>query len=62
MGSSKYLKDARGEHLYDLSNDPGEKADLRTSQAARLEEVRRQYQAWAAQMLPAVARAPVSLR
>jgi arylsulfatase A-like enzyme len=62
VGSWKYLKDARGEHLYDLANDPGEKADLRTSQAARLEEVRRQYQAWAAQMLPAVARAPVSLR
>ena len=52
VGSWKYLKDSRGEHLYDLANDPGEKADLRTRRADRLEEVRRQYQAWAAQMLP----------
>ena len=52
VGSWKYLKDSQGEHLYDLANDPGEKDDLRTRQSARLEEVRQQYQAWAAQMLP----------
>ena len=62
VGSWKYLKDSRGEHLYDLVNDPGEKTDLRTRQAARLEEVRRQYQAWAAQMLPLPAPAKASAR
>ena len=52
VGSWKYLKDRTGEHLFDLTNDPGEKADLRSLQAKRLEEIRLQYQAWAAQMLP----------
>jgi arylsulfatase A-like enzyme len=52
VGSWKYLKDRTGEHLFDLTNDPGEKADLRTVQAKRLEDIRSQYQAWAAQMLP----------
>ena len=52
VGSWKYLKDRSGEHLFDLSSDPGEKADLRTRQPERFESIRRQYQAWAAQMLP----------
>ena len=52
VGSWKYLKDRTGEHLFDLMNDPGEKADLRTRHTDRFEAIRRQYQAWAAQMLP----------
>jgi arylsulfatase A-like enzyme len=52
VGSWKYLKDRTGEHLFDLTNDPGEKADLRTTRADRFEAIRLQYQAWAAQMLP----------
>jgi arylsulfatase A-like enzyme len=51
VGPWKYLKDRAGEHLFDLINDPGEKSDLRTTQVERFETVRRQYQAWAAQML-----------
>jgi hypothetical protein len=31
VGPWKYLKDSSGEHLFDLANDPGEKADLRTT-------------------------------
>jgi arylsulfatase A-like enzyme len=51
-GSWKYLKDSSGEHLFDLSTDPGEKSDLRTGRREQFETLRRQYQAWAAQMLP----------
>ena len=52
VGSWKYLKDRSGEHLFDLASDPGEKADLRTRQPERFDAIRRQYQAWAGQMLP----------
>jgi arylsulfatase A-like enzyme len=52
VGSWKYLKDPAGEHLFDLMNDPGEKADLRTTHVDRFDAIRRQYQTWVAQMLP----------
>lgn len=52
VGSWKYLKDGTGEHLFDLTNDPGEKTDLRMTRGDRFDAVRRQYQDWAAQMLP----------
>ena len=52
VGSWKYLKDQAGEHLFDLMSDPGEKADIRTMHADRFDAIRRQYQAWVAQMLP----------
>jgi arylsulfatase A-like enzyme len=52
VGSWKYLKDSSGEHLFDLSTDPGEKSDRRTGRHDQFEALRRQYQAWAAQMLP----------
>ena len=51
-GAWKYLKEPNGEHLFDVINDPGEKADLRGIQRDRFEALRSQYQAWAAQMLP----------
>ncbi len=52
IGSWKYLRDRSGaEHLFDLANDPGEKADLRTTQADRFESLKRQYQTWASTML-----------
>jgi arylsulfatase A-like enzyme len=52
VGSWKYLKDRSDEHLFDLSNDPGEKVDLKSRHADRFNEIRQQYQKWAAQMLP----------
>jgi arylsulfatase A-like enzyme len=52
VGSWKYLKAHADEHLFDLMNDPGEKADVRTMHAERFDVIRRQYQAWAAEMLP----------
>ena len=51
VGSLKYLKNASGEYLFDLSNDPGEKSDLRANRPDRFDAIRRQYQAWASTML-----------
>jgi arylsulfatase A-like enzyme len=52
VGSWKYLKDESGEHLFDLASDPGEKSDLASRQRERFAMIRRQYQDWAATMLP----------
>jgi len=52
VGPWKYVRDSAGEHLFDLLNDPGEKADLRTTHADRFDAIRGQYQAWVSQMLP----------
>ena len=52
IGSWKYLEDDAAEHLFDLANDPGEKSDLQTTHPDRFDAIRRQYQAWAKQMLP----------
>ena len=51
VGRWKYLKDEEGEHLFDLSTDPGEKADRRRKEPAIFERVKQQYLAWNAQML-----------
>src|SRR4051794_26689716 len=52
VGEWKYLKDASGEHLFNLSVDPGEKADRRQRDAATFERIKQQYLAWSAGMLP----------
>jgi len=52
MGRWKYLNASGQEHLFDLSIDPGEKTDLRAAHAVTFGEIRRQYLAWNAQMLP----------
>ena len=52
VGRWKYLKDAGGEYLFDLSIDPGEKADRRRADAATFDRVKQQYLAWNRQMLP----------
>jgi arylsulfatase A-like enzyme len=52
VGKWKYLKDRDGEYLFDLSVDPGEKADRRRMDAATFDRVKQQYLAWSAQMLP----------
>jgi arylsulfatase A-like enzyme len=59
VGKWKYLKDARGEYLFDLSSDPGEKADAKRQNAAAFDRVKQQYLRWQAQMLP-LAQAPAS--
>jgi arylsulfatase A-like enzyme len=52
IGPWKYLKNSSGEYLFNLSVDPGEKSDLRAIEADRFIALRRQYQAWASEMLP----------
>jgi len=52
VGKWKYLKDRDGEYLFDLSVDPGEKADLRRLDAAAFDRVKQQYLTWSGQMLP----------
>jgi arylsulfatase A-like enzyme len=52
VGSWKYLQNESGEYLFDLADDPGEKVDLRSAHLDRFESIRKQYQTWAAQMLP----------
>ena len=52
VGKWKYLKEADDEHLFDLSTDPGEKADARTTHAAVFETIKSTYLAWSARMLP----------
>jgi hypothetical protein len=52
VGHWKYLKDADGEYLFDLSTDPGEKADVRAARAGTFDEIKQQYLAWNARMLP----------
>ena len=51
-GHWKYLADAEGEYLFDLSVDPGEKDDRRKGESVRFEQIKQQYLAWNAQMLP----------
>jgi len=51
-GNWKYLADADGEYLFDLSVDPGEKDDRRSSEPVRFERIKQQYLSWNAQMLP----------
>jgi len=52
IGQWKYLRDATGEHLFDLAVDPGEKAELRAKHADELARLKARYNEWAAQMLP----------
>ena len=52
VGNWKYLADKDGEYLFDVSLDAGEKDDRRRKQGATFDEIKRQYLAWNARMLP----------
>jgi arylsulfatase A-like enzyme len=52
IGQWKYLRDAAGEHLFDLAVDPGEKAEMKAKHADVLARLKARYDEWAAQMLP----------
>lgn len=52
IGQWKYLRDAAGEHLFDLGVDPGEKAEAKAKHADELARVKGRYDEWAAEMLP----------
>jgi arylsulfatase A-like enzyme len=51
-GTWKYLKEGANEHLFELTKDPGEKADLKAEQSATFERLKTAYQNWNNQMLP----------
>ena len=52
MGKWKYLREGTNEHLFDLSVDPGEKAELKFAHADVFASLRDQYRKWNEQMLP----------
>jgi arylsulfatase A-like enzyme len=52
IGEWKYVNDAGTEHLFDLAIDPGEKTNLRQTQPAAFERLKRAYEAWNAGVLP----------
>ena len=58
MGKWKYLNDQGSEYLFDLSVDPGEKAELQTRHPDIFKQMKSQYSAWNARMLPRPAPAP----
>ncbi len=48
----KYLRTGEGELLFDISNDPGERADLAAYHPERLTQLREQFRRWNGEMLP----------
>ena len=52
MGKWKYLREGTEEHLFDLSMDPGEKAELKGKHPDVFDRIRAEYKKWNAQMLP----------
>ena len=48
----KYLRTGEGELLFDISNDPGERADLAVYHPERLTRLREQFRRWNGEMLP----------
>jgi len=51
-GRWKYLKEEGHEHLFDLAVDPGEKTDLRSAHPDTFQQLKREFDAWNARMLP----------
>jgi arylsulfatase A-like enzyme len=52
QGAWKYLRVERDQLLFDIPNDPGERADLAAYQPDKLAELRDQFRGWDARMLP----------
>ena len=50
-GNWKWLQDEKGEYLFDLSVDPGEKNNLREKQPAKFETLKKKFELWEATML-----------
>jgi arylsulfatase A-like enzyme len=46
MNEWKYLQDDSGEYLFNLSNDPKEKTDLKQSHKSVFEKLKKEYTAW----------------
>ena len=52
QGVWKYLRSEEEDLLFDIPNDPGERADLAAYEPGKLAELREQFQEWNARMLP----------
>jgi arylsulfatase A-like enzyme len=52
IGKWKYLKENNQEHLFDLSNDPGEKSDLKEKEASTFSRLQAAYLDWNSKVLP----------
>lgn len=52
QGGWKYLKSGKDGLLFDIPNDPGERADLAAYQPEKLAQLRGQFREWNSQMLP----------
>jgi arylsulfatase A-like enzyme len=51
-GDWKYLREGEQEQLYNIARDPRERANLRDRERTRFEQLRADWDAWNAQMLP----------
>jgi hypothetical protein len=54
MGEWKYLQDEKGEYLFNVSTDQGEKSDLRVSQPRKFALLKAMFSEWEKSMLPPV--------
>lgn len=50
QGAWKYLRNERGEFLFDLQSDPGERTDRRASNGARFDALASAFRKWEAEM------------
>jgi len=50
------LREGNNEHLFDLSIDPGEKAEMKTKHPEVFAKIKAEYQKWNAGVLPLPAR------
>jgi arylsulfatase A-like enzyme len=54
-GEWKYLKDEKGEYLFNITTDPGEKNDLKAKEPAIINRLKMKYDEWEKSVLPPVA-------
>ena len=52
QGPWKYLRTGKDELLFDIPNDPGERADLAAYQPEKLAQLREEFRRWDSRMLP----------
>jgi hypothetical protein len=53
-GDWKYLKDEKGEYLFDISKDGGEKNNLKEKEKEVFERLKNKYSEWEKNVLPPV--------
>jgi arylsulfatase A-like enzyme len=53
-GDWKYLRDEKGEYLFNLRNDQQEKNNLREKHPETFDQLKKKYAAWEREMLPPI--------